>query len=186
MNKILTGVIVSVGSLLLIAGSVGFMLTGSANSANRYEQGIKAADSAMEVVLSENSTSITEMLQVSDIYKDDFSEIVSNAISSRYGSDGVNSAMTLIVEAYPGQFDSSLYTQLQDRISAGRSNFASQQKILVDRIREYETALGSIPTGFFMGLMGYPNIELDQYTVISDERTKEIFTNRVDKPLTLR
>lgn len=186
MNKILVGVLASVGGVLLIAGTIGFMLTGSANSANRYEQGIKAADAAMEAVLSGYSTSIVEMTQVPEMYKEDFKETVTDILAARYGGDGVNSAMSLIVEAYPGQFDSTLYTNLQDRISAGRSNFTAEQKILVDRIREYETALGSIPTGFFMGVMGYPKIDTSDYEVISDDTTKQIFTNRVDKPLTLR
>lgn len=186
MNKVLVGVVASVGGLLLIAGTLVMLVTGAANSANRYEQGIKAADSAMEAVLSGYSTSIVEMTQVPDMYKEDFKETVTDILAARYGADGVTSAMTLIVEAYPGQFDSSLYTRLQDRISAGRANFTAEQKILVDRIREYETALGSIPTGFFMGVMGYPKIDVSEFSVISDDTTKEIFTNRADKPLTLR
>jgi hypothetical protein len=186
MNKVLVGVMASVGGVLLILGMVAMLITGAANSANRYEQGIKAADSAMEAVLSGYSTSIVEMSQVPDMYKADFKETVTDILAARYGADGVNSAMTLIVEAYPGEFDSSLYTRLQDRISAGRANFTAEQKILVDRIREYETALGSIPTGFFMGVMGYPKIDVSEYSVISDSTTQEIFINRVDKPITLR
>jgi len=57
---------------------------------------------------------------------------------------------------------------------------------LIDQKRVYETALGSLWTGAWMGIAGYPNIDLDEYVIVTNARTEEAFSTGKEEAIQLQ
>jgi hypothetical protein len=82
--------------------------------------------------------------------------------------------------------DSSVYVELQRIIVAGRQDFQVAQTRLIDQKRVYETALGSFWQGTWMGLAGFPRVDLDEYNIVTNARTEEAFSTGTEEPIQLR
>lgn len=136
-------------------------------------------------VMSRVSNSIMESVQVPEIAKNDLIETIQAATSGRYGADGANNIVLSIQESNPGQIDPTLYTRIQDLIKEGRIDFANEQKILLDTKAAYEVSLGSFWSGLWLGVAGYPKINLDEYQIVINEQTEQIFQSGRDKPMNL-
>lgn len=179
-----TWIIIGVVLALLIGVPVvSFIAYG--NYGNAQERGIEAQYDQTKNVASRMSTSVLEAVQVPEIAKNDIIEVITAATEGRYGPDGANNVVVAIQEANPGQIDPSLYTRVQDIINAGRTDFANEQKILIDKKRAYETAIGNFWSGLWLRINGYPRIDLDKFNPVTDERTEQIFDSGVDKPMQL-
>lgn len=174
------GGIVGVG-LLTIVGSY----VSAANYGNRAENGIKATWENNENVLANYTTRIGEMAQIPAMQRDDLKEVYKSALEGRYGQNGSGAVMQWIKEQNP-QLDPALYSRLQVAIEAGRKDFEVEQTKLIDQKRAYSTELGTVWRGMWLGLAGYPKINLADYKAITNTKARNAFVTGMDEGLTIR
>ena len=177
---IATGVIVAG-----IAGIVGVSYVSAYNTGNRLEATIKATYEDNQNVLAQYSNRIAEAAQVPAMQRDDLKEVVTAALDARYGDEGSRAMFQFIQEQNP-TIDSTVYVELQRIIVAGRQDFQNAQTRLIDQKRVYETALGSFWQGTWMGVAGYPKVDLAQYNIVTNARTEEAFTTGQEEAIQLR
>lgn len=183
-----TGMIVGL-SVLAIVGVLFISAIGMGISANndavRHETSIVAQYSQCQNNLSQYSNKVAEAAQVPTMYKSDFKEVVSASMQGRYGQNGSQAAFQWLKE-HNIAFDSTLYVQLQRMIEAGRNAFEIEQKTLIDKKRQYEAALGTVPTGTIMKLVGFPKIDLAKYDIVKSGYATEAFEKKEENGLKLR
>jgi hypothetical protein len=121
---------------------------------------------------------LQQKAQVSNEYKNAFSEIYPALIEGRY-SQGDGSLMKWIQEANPN-FDTSLYKDLMQSIEIQRTEFAKVQERMLDIIREHNVLLTTVPSKWFVS-----NKELIEYTIISSTRSKTVMTTGLDDDVSL-
>jgi hypothetical protein len=88
--------------------------------------------------------------------------------------------MNWIKEANPN-FDSSMYTKVQQVIESGRNDFQDSQKQMIDQVRDYKTYVGQMPTSFFAGLAGFPKIKWADFEILTSDRTDDAFKSHKDQ-----
>lgn len=181
--KLLLGI--GAAALVLVLGFFIFGFISGNNAGAGYESSIRAYERAVTVALTNVRTSVQESAQIPEMAKNDIAELIVAATEGTFGDDGARSAFLAIQQNYPGQIDPALYRNIQTMIQSGRANFSAAQNDLTDQVRIYERALESYPSKFFLGLAGYPKIELAQYGVIADSTTQNIMVTRTDQPLVL-
>ena len=121
---------------------------------------------------------LQQKAQVSNEYKDAFSEIYPALIEGRY-SQGDGSLMKWITEANPN-FDTSLYKDLMQSIEIQRTEFQKVQEKMLDVIREHNVLLTTVPSKWFIS-----NTETIEYTVISSTRSKAVMETGLDDDVSL-
>lgn len=154
------------------------------NYGNRMERQIEATHTDNRNVLAQYSTRIMEMAQVPDMYKEDVMEIYEGALTGRYGENGSQAMFQFLQEQNP-QIDASLYTNIQQSMEAGRNKFENSQTRLIDLKRGYETRLGSFYSGFWLGVAGYPRINLADFNIVVNDYSNEAFETGIDNGLTI-
>jgi len=168
--------------LLATMGFVGAASYISArNSGARSENSIKARWENMDNVLGQYSLKLKEAAKVPGLATKDLKDVMSSALSARYGEDGSQAVFQFIKEAYPGQVDPGLYRQIQQIVEAGRNKFENEQTTLVEEKRVYQNQLDMFWSGMWLSVAGYPKIDLSKYKVISSEHSRETFESGVDK-----
>jgi hypothetical protein len=171
-------------ALLAVIGIIIAILVGYQNTANRYENAIKATYANNQNILSNYTLKLMEAAGVTSQYADDFGKLVQTEMQSRYGDPATRTGAVMNwIQERQMNYDSSLYTKLQALIEAGRNEFANNQTRLLDQKREYETALGDIPTGPFMKMWGYPRIVLADYKTVNESGVITTFETGVAKPV---
>jgi hypothetical protein len=171
---------VSIGIMSVVGGYVS-----AYNTANSLEQQIKAAWTNNENILASYSTRLREAAQVTEMQRDDVRDVLSGAISARYGTDGSQATMQWIQEQNPN-LSTDVYTQLMRLVEAGRIEFRVGQTSLIDKKRAYETALGSLFQGTMMSFAGFPRIDLDEYQIISTNYARGAFETGIADEIQLR
>lgn len=121
---------------------------------------------------------LQQKAQVSNEYKDAFSEIYPALIEGRY-SQGDGSLMKWITEANP-TFDTSLYKDLMLSIELLRTEFQKSQERMLDIIREHNVLLTTVPSKWFVS-----NTEKIEYTIISSTRSKTVMATGLDDDISL-
>lgn len=170
--------IVAIFVLLGIVG-VGSYIS-NANYGNRAEVEIKATWENNENILSQYYQKVDEVAQVPAMYKDDLKEVVTSALSARYGNNGSKATFQWLKE-HNISLDVSMYTKIQQVIEAGRDKFQNAQTQLIDQKRAYETNLGYIWKGMWLHMAGYPKIDLAKYKAISTADAKNVFETGIEK-----
>lgn len=162
---------------------------GSYISANNYAATTEAAIEARwkdnQNVFSNYGQKVMEVAQVPAMYRDDLTQVMKTAITSRYGDTGSKAAFQWLKEANI-QFDAKLYTNLQQIIEAGRNDFQTAQTARLDVCRQYTGEQGKIPRGWFIRLAGYPKIASNKCEIVSDDRTDKAFSTLKQDTLKLR
>lgn len=187
-KKMSTGTIValcSLGAFLLFTVITVFSVIGINNTAVKAENGIKAQYEQNQNNLSQYSNKVMEAAQVPSMYKDDFKEVLTGALTGRYGKDGSKAAFQWIKE-HDIKFDSSLYTKIQNIIESGRDRFETDQKLLIDKKRLYATSLETFPNGMVLGALGFPKIDLDEYKIVKSGYANDAFKSGVEDGIKLR
>ena len=158
---------------------------GAKNFGNQQEVALQAITSNNKNVLGQYTLKVQEVAQVPDMYKNDLKEIMTAEMQGRYGANGSQASMQWIKER-SNNFDSSLYAKVQQIMEAGRNDFQTNQTRLIDQKRIYETALGSFWNGFWLGVAGYPKIDLASIKPVVAGDTEEIFQKGSQAPIKLR
>lgn len=146
--------------------------------------------------------SLTEMVQIPEMYKDDFKEVLVGNTEARYGEGGSKAQMQWIQENAVN-FDSSLYKKIMTSIEAGREGFETNQQMLIDKQRRYKTHLKSSGGRFWGGFVGdFPNeitgndapakdsdgdgmITVWDYPIVTSGKTKRAFAEGEDEAMDL-
>lgn len=180
MNAIIALVVV-----LVFGGTVVGSYVTNYNYGNSAEKTIVAEYENLQNVLSQYSLKIKEAAQIPGMQTEDLQKLFTNSLDARYGSNGSQASMQWIKEQNPN-LDQSTYVQLQRMMEAGRNKFESHQTKFIDTKRTYETNLGFLWKGMWLGVAGYPKINLDDYTIIVSQHAKKTFETGVDEGLKLR
>lgn len=174
MQKALIAVIASFVFGLLICGA---SYISAANYGAAAEQSLDAAWKNSQNVLSTYNTKIQTMVQVPAMYRDDFSKVIKDTMTGRYGDGGSKATFQFLKEANIN-FDSKLYVSLSQAIESGQNEFKNAQTTTIDQVRSYQTNLGFVWRGTWLKIAGYPKKDLSVYKVITDQRTDDIFSGK--------
>lgn len=180
-----------VGALVVISVLVfvGLIISVSAwswrNTAIDNETTITAQYKDNQNVYDNMWKSFREMAKVPAMYADKLKELYDSAIKSRYGGEGSRAMFQWLKEHNPN-LDVSVYTQLQRAIEAGRTKFSASQTTLLDKKRVYERHLRHSFGPLWAGLWGYPTINLDQFDIVTSDRTDKAFDTKKDDEIELR
>ena len=107
----------------------------------------EAVQKESEVIFDKVWKVIQQQANVTDKYKDSFKEIYVEVMDARYKEGG--NLMKWIQEANPN-FDSSLYKQLMNTISAERADFANVQTKLISVKQEHDNLRLQFPGSLFL------------------------------------
>lgn len=184
-EKSKVGMIVSIGAILSVVAVLGISYVTAFNAGNKAEKQIVATWTDNKNVLSGYTKKLSEAAQVPALQRDDLKEVVVAALDARYGDGGSKAMFQFIKEQNPA-IDSSVYTQLQRIIEAGRDEFTVSQTTLIDQKRGYETQLGSFWRGTWLDVAGYPKVDLARYKIVTDVRTEDSFKSGTEEAIKLR
>ena len=122
---------------------------------------------------------IQQKAQVSNEYKNAFTEIYPAIMEGRYSGNGDGSLMKWVTEQNPN-FDTSLYKDLMQSIEVLRSEFQRSQETMIDYIREHTTLCSTYPGKWFIS-----NTLAIEYTVISSTKSKTVMATGIDDDVKL-
>lgn len=171
--------------LIVIAGLIGSYVSAS-NYGNSMEQQLKAKVNDNENIYASYGQKIAELAQVPKMYAEDLQKITTAAIQGRYGENGSKATFQFLKEQNPN-LDPALYQKISNEIIAGRNEFKNAQTQMLEIRRSYETMLGSVWSGMWLHIAGYPKINLQDYKIVTTDRAADAFrTKREAGPIQLR
>jgi hypothetical protein len=170
------------GFLALVCG---MSYVSNYNYGNMAEKRIVAQHEDLTNILGQYSLRIKEAAQVPSMQAEDLASLYTGALDARYGAEGSQAAMQWIREQNPN-LDQSTYRELQQMIQGGRAKFENSQSRFLDTKRTYETALGSFWQGMWLGIAGYPKIDLDDYEIVTSQYAADAFETGIEEGLQLR
>jgi len=175
-----------VSFLVAVAAVFGVSYVSAVNYGAGVEAQLKAARDNNKNILAQYEQTIMEASQVPDMYKNDFKEVLTGALQSRYGADGSKAVFQFIKE-HNVNFDSALYTKIQQLVESGRKNFEQNQTKMIDIRRGYEAQLNYFWRGMWLRIAGFPKLNLNDYQPVVTDRVDNVFQNNKEAgPLKLR
>jgi hypothetical protein len=174
-----------------IVFAAGFALTvvssyiSAANYGNRTEVSLRTKMEDNENIYANGTQKVMEIAQVPDMYVDAVSKVTREAIQGRYGNEGSKAVFQMLQEQNP-QLDPAMFVRIQQVIEAFRDQFQNAQTQMLDQRRAYETALGTVWQGFWLGIAGYPKIDLSKYTIVTTSKARQTFETKRDTGIQLR
>lgn len=134
---------------------------------------VKAQQKSNEVSFDNTWKIIQQQAEVTDKYKDSFKEIYVELMQGRHYEAGGN-FMKWIKESNPN-FDSSLFKNLINSISAERKTFERNQNKLIALKQEHDNVRTTAPGRYFVGRR--PEIEI---AIVTSTRTEKTFQTGKD------
>lgn len=183
-----TGVKVAIAAaaFLVIAGvTLVGTFVGTNNELVALEEGIVAQYDDNKNSYDNMWKKFKEVSQVPSMYTEDLKKVYDSAIQSRYGKEGSQAMFQWLKENNPN-FDASMYTKIQQVVESGRNSFKANQTALLDKKRVYQTELRQFPTNIVAGLLGFPEIDLDKYGIVTSEDTEQAFDSKQSDQVNLR
>lgn len=178
--------LIIIGSIIVAAV---VLCIGSYMSAVNYsadmETRIEAEWQNNKQILGQYSLKIKEAAQIPSMQTDDLAKLFTGALGARYGADGSQAAMQWITEQNPN-LDQSTYKQIQQMIEGGRNKFENAQSRLLDVKRQYNRALKSAWSGFWLRMAGRPTIDLDKYGVTTSSHAEKTFETGIEEEIKIR
>lgn len=168
-----------IGLVIAIAGLFGTQYVKYSNLGVTTETKIKMVYDNNKVILNSHTNKVQEMAQVPEMYKNDLQEVIKNTFEGRYGENGSQAVFQFIKEQNL-QLDPTLYQQLQQVMESGRNDFKTSQQQLVDVTRNYEASLDYVWSGFWLKLVGYPKIDLNDYKILTTDAIDAKFASGKD------
>lgn len=183
MNRTLLLIVVGVLVALIV------LCIGSYISANNHgatmDARLKAKYTDMENVLATGAKKVQEVVQVPDMYRDDFEKIVKADMQGRYGAGGSKAAFQWLKERNLN-YDSAVYTKVQQVIAGFRNKFENAQSSMIGVKQLYETDVDSAWLGFWLRMAGKPKVALSEYQIISSDFAQKAFEDHKENGLKLR
>ena len=127
---------------------------------------------------------VKELVQVSDKYESSFKKVYDGMMQGRYGEKGSKAMFQWIQENNP-QLDSAMWSKVQNAIVAGRKDFESNQKMLLDKKQQYKSSIRQVPATFIAQFMGFPKIDLKEMDIVTSGETESAFKTKKSAPLKL-
>jgi hypothetical protein len=174
-----------VGLILAAAVTFAVMYFSASNYGVKAEAGLEAVWTNNQNILGQYTLKVQEVASVPEMYKNDLKEVLQAEFTGRYGADGSKATMQWIHER-ANNFDSTMYTKIQQVIEAGRNEFQAAQTRLVDEKRAYVTELGTVPRSWFLSMAGFPRVDLNKYKPVVAGDTAKAFETGVQAPVKLR
>lgn len=184
--RILGAIVLGIFMLLVVSCGVGVTAyVQNHDLAHRSEETIIAEYDNLQNILASHSQKVAEAAQIPSMQTDDLVKIFTNTLDARYGSDGSQATFQWLKEQNPN-LDQTTYIKIQQIIESGRNKFENAQTKFIDTKRVYSTNMGYFWKGFWIGLAGYPKINLDDYEIISSSHARTTFETKTDDGLKLR
>lgn len=177
------GMLFSIGFISIIAVLV-LSYISAYNFGNRTENHLKAIVEQNENIYAQGTQKVMEMAQVPDMYADKVAEVTTAAIQGRYGKDGSKAVFQMLTEQNP-TIDAKMYAKVQTAIEEFRNKFEENQKTMIDVKRSYNVALGSLWTGTWLSIAGYPKVDMKQFDIITTDKARQTFTTHRDSGIQL-
>lgn len=159
---IIGGVLITVAIIFAIIGVT------ASNKEVELRSKIEAQKQVCEAFYDKLWKVIKQKSEVTEQYKETFSEIYPKLIEGRYGDEKGGTLMKWITESNPN-FDISLYKDLMNTIEAERLGFLMEQTKLVDLNNQHRIIRKKFPNSIFIG--GRPDIDI---IIVSSSKTKKI------------
>lgn len=172
-------ILITVGVL-----GVGGLFAGLNNKFVALEASIKAQYEQNKNNYSNYFNKLKEAAQVPKMYAGDLEKVYTAAIQGRYGTAGAKAVFSMIKEQNP-DLSPAMYTKLQNIIESGRASFESDQKLLLDKKRVYEEELKIFPNVLIANFLGFPKINLEEYSIVTNEATEQAFATKKAGPIQL-
>lgn len=175
MNKVYIGLVAV--ALFIVFVAVSYM--NYSNQEITIRKQVDAQQKNVQVVFDATWKIIQQKAEVSDQYKEAFAKIYPEIMAGRYGNARGGALMSWITEANPN-FDVSLYKDLSNAIEGQRTNFANEQKRLLDMKKEHDTLCELFPGSLF--LKSRTDIKIE---IVTSAKTDESFKTGQDNDVTL-
>lgn len=169
--------------LALIVPSV-FGYISAYNLGNRTENQLTAILENNENIYANGTQKVIEIAQVPQMYAEQVSKVTREAIQGRYGQDGSKAVFQMLQEQNP-QLDPTMFSKIQVVIEEFRNKFERAQTDMIDVKRSYNTQLGSLWTGFWLKIAGYPKIDLKKFEIVTTNKARETFETKRDSGIQL-
>lgn len=185
MKTVMIGMTAIVFSLLVILGvTAAFAYVNAANYGNRTEVAIQTTWENNKNIQGQTSLKVREVAQIPERYSQKLKELMETELSARYG-DGGSKAIFQFIQENSQKYDPSMDLKVMQIVEAGRNEFQVAQTRLLDQKGVYKTALGSVWTGFWLGVAGYPKIDLEKFKIVVSKETDAVFEAGVQEPMKL-
>ena len=178
-SALIVGLAVAAVFLVLLATIFGSFVSAK-NYGNATEVRLEAKYQDNENVLSSGYQQLKGVAGVTAMARDDQIAIFKAAVTGRYGTEGSKAVFQAIQEANPVQ-DPQLYRKVQQVVESTQKEFQATQTQMLDIKRSYQTALGSFWQGMWLGLAGYPKLDLNKYRIISSDGASDAFKSGKQK-----
>lgn len=169
----------------IVGGIIGLILIllmvawNQRSHAIKLENGVKAQYTANQSEYDNMWKKFKELTQVTDLQAEQFKSVYTDLISGRY--EDSNLLFKSVQEQNP-KLDTSVYTQIQREISAGRNTFNNCQKKVLDKVNEYNNYVQTKP---LLMLMGKERLNESDY-IVTSARTSDAFNTKQDDQIQLK
>ena len=181
MNKLLGILVAVVVGLAVLFGSTYFKYY---NLGVTYERQVKTVHENNKVVLNSYTTKVQEVAQVPAMYKNDLQDVIKGTFEGRYGDKGSQAVFQMIQEQNLN-LDPKMYQQIQQVMESGRNEFKTSQQQLVDVTQNYQASLDYAWSGFWLGVAGYPKINMADYKILVTDDVDNKFKSGKDEVIQL-
>ncbi|MNG47061.1 hypothetical protein D3C79_49280 [compost metagenome] len=145
------------------------------DNAITIENDIKRLDNESQNVLSSMTIKIQTLVGLNKTYTDGLKEVITAAVTGRYGDKGSQATMQWIQEQNPN-VDSSMFKPVQAVIIGGNTEFQISQTRKNEVCTSYETMRDTLVRGFFLRLADFPKKDvLKLCQIVVDEATENAF-----------
>ena len=183
-GNVLVGVIIAIAIVLCLAVPAIFGYVSAYNLGNRTENQLTAMLENNENIYANGTQKVIEIAQVPSMYAEQVGKVTREAIQGRYGQDGSKAVFQFLQEQNP-QLDPAIFAKIQVVIEEFRNKFELAQRDMIDVKRMYNTQLGSLWTGFWLGVAGYPKVDMKKFEIVTTERARQTFDTKRDQGINL-
>ena len=146
---------------------------------NNYEKTTNLYEAQLDynrAVFDDTWKIISQEAQVADKYSEEFRKNFVTIMESRnYGGE-----MFKWIQEHNPNFDSNMYSRIQNDIKALRLRFTENQRRLISIHRELKNLKTLFPSRIFLSSATLPNL-----TVITSDRTEEVFSTERENEVTV-
>lgn len=183
-GSVLVGAIIAIAIILCLAVPAIFGYVSAYNLGNRTENQLTAMLENNENIYANGTQKVIEIAQVPSMYAEQVSKVTREAIQGRYGQDGSKAVFQFLQEQNP-QLDPAMFAKIQVVIEEFRNKFELAQRDMIDVKRMYNTQLGSLWTGFWLGVAGYPKVDMKKFEIVTTDRARQTFDTKRDQGINL-